>query len=92
MIRVIIEIIPRGDERRKVSHAGAEIVCMDRGGGTKFRDYAVSIGENKNPCVPRRDWTARGHVFGVPTDVSIWKLIEKVATFAVKEAEKSDNR
>lgn len=89
MIRIVIEIIPHGNERRKVSHAGAEIVCMDGGTGT-LRDYAVSIGENKNPCVPRRDWTARGHVLAVPTDVSIWKLVEAVSRFACEEAEKSD--
>ena len=90
MIRITIEIVPDGDERRKVSHAGAEIVCMPGGRGA-FRDYAVSVSENKNPCVPRRDWTARGHFFRVPTDVSIWKLVEAVSRFACAEAEKSDN-
>lgn len=91
MIRVIIEIVPRGDERRKVSHAGAEIVCMPGGDGA-FGDYAVSVGENQNPCVPRLDWTARGHVMRHDRRTSVWALIEKVAALAVKEAEKSDNR
>ena len=90
MIRVIIEIVPGGNERRKTSHAGAEIVCID--GDGFFGDYAVSVGENSNPCVPRLDWTARGHVMRVDRRQSVWALIEKVAHFAVEEAEKSDNR
>jgi hypothetical protein len=90
MLRVIIEIVPRGDERRKTTHAGAEIVCMDANGF--FGDYAVSVGENKNPCVPRLDWQSRGHVMRHDRRTTVWALIEKVAAFAVAEAEKSDNR
>lgn len=91
MIRVIIEIVPGGNEKRKTSHAGAEIVCMPGSDGM-FGDYAVSVGENHNPCAGRLDWTTRGHLFHQPKNVSVWKLIEAVARFAGDEAEKSDNR
>lgn len=83
MIQVIVRIVPGGNEKRAFEQAGAEVTCIGPG------DYAVSVGESQNPCVPAADWSSRGHVLGHDRRQSVWRLVERVAKFAGDEAEKA---
>lgn len=91
MIRIHIEIVPGGDEKRRFTQAVAEI-HREPGGGI-VADYAVSAGESQNPHAEpggRLDWAARGHILGHDRRQSVWALAAKVAAWAAAEALKAE--
>ena len=87
MIQIVVRVVPNGDHKRAFEQAVAEVVAMEE--STDRRHYAVSVGEAQNSCVPSQDWSVRGHIMSHERRRSVWSLVEKVAWFAVAEAEKA---
>jgi hypothetical protein len=86
VIQIIVKIVPGGDQAKAFEQAVAEISHV---AGDTIADYAVSVGESQNPVSGTLDWSAKGHVLAHDRRASVWALVEKVARFAVAEADKA---
>ena len=90
MIRITVEIIPRGDESRARRVATAEIANLsDRG---TICAYRIAASEEPNPVTgdPAQAWT--GAVEQHDRRASVWSLIAKVATWAAEQAASKASR
>ena len=77
MIRVTIELVPGGDESRKVRIAGADIANITA--LAKLSDYDASMFEDASPITGKPAIVYRHQLSGHNREQSVWALIEKVA-------------
>lgn len=84
MLRITVEIVPRGDESRARRVARAEIANLsDRG---TICTYRINASEEPNLITgaPAQAWT--GAIEQHDRRASVWSLIAKVATWAAEQA------
>jgi hypothetical protein len=86
MLRIIVELVPGGVESRKRELARADlgnITALD-----PVSDYQIRAREGDNPVAGAKAWESRGLITGHDREVSVWRLVEKAAHWAVGEAGK----
>jgi len=88
MLRVRIELVPFGNERRVREIARAVIANVTPDSFSPRWDYSVHVQEGDNPPARTKAWEVRGEILGHDRRSSVWTLCEKAAHFAVLEAPK----
>jgi hypothetical protein len=88
MLRVTIEIWPRGDKARAHTIATADVANVSD--LSYVSDYALSATEQYNPVADTPAWSQCGHVLQHDRRASVWALVAKVATWAAEQATKKD--
>lgn len=84
MLRIIVEIVPGGDESRKRETARAHIANISN--LASLSDYAVWMRENGNPVAGAPAWEAYGKILQHDRRQTVWALVERAATVAAAGA------
>jgi hypothetical protein len=88
MLRITVELIPRGDESKARELARAKVVNIDAMERMMHSDYSVSVSEGDNKYAGTKAWSRKGTLFEQPKRASVWALVAAVSRFAVEESGK----
>jgi hypothetical protein len=86
MLRIIVEPVPGGDDRRRREIARAHIGNVSD--LADLSDYAVWAREGENPIANSPAWEGRGSIEGRDRRQTVWRLIERAAAVAAAAARK----
>jgi hypothetical protein len=84
MLRVIVELVPGGDESRKRELARADIGNISH--LAPVSDYVVRASENMNGLAGRPAWAKTGLVTKHNRNQTVWALVARAADWAAHEA------
>jgi hypothetical protein len=91
MIRVIVQLVPGGDERRTRELGRAELRKLSPPGTSIFSSYSIGASEGPNPLAGTDPWEFRGTIENHDRRESVWKLVERAAAWAARQAEARGN-
>lgn len=87
MIRIIVQLVPRGEEARTLELGRAELGNLSPPGPHIFSSYSISVSETGNPFSGSEPWECRGSIENHDRRESVWKLVEHASAWAVRQAE-----
>ncbi len=80
MLRILVELVPGGNEARKREIARAtlaNISALD-----DVSDYRIDAWEHANPIAGTDAWDADGVIYGHDRRQSVWRLVARAAVWA----------
>jgi len=86
MLRIIVELVPNGDESRVRELARAQLSNITA--LAPVSDYGIFACEGRNDVAGTIGWDSRGMIAGHDRMQSVWVLVAKAALWAASEAEK----
>lgn len=92
MIRVLVQMVPGGDERRTRELGRAELGNLSAAGPSIFSSYSIVAHEGSNPLAGTGPWECRGTIENHDRRESVWKLVERAAAWAARQVEARGNR
>jgi hypothetical protein len=89
VIRVLVQMVPGCDERRTRELGRAELGNLSAAGPSIF--YWIAACEGSNPLAGTGPWECRGTIENHDRRESVWKLVERAAAWAARQAEARGN-
>lgn len=87
MIRVVVELVPAGDESRTRELAQADLIEASEAAARIFAEYSIAARESENRLAGSPPWDSKGILRPYDRRESIWKLVELAAAWAAGQAE-----
>jgi hypothetical protein len=84
MLRVDVTLLPGGDESRAKLLARAELANVSHLKG--ISDYQICAVEGSNGLTGAETWIASGTIRRHRRRQTVWKLVERAAAWAVRQA------
>jgi hypothetical protein len=91
VIRVLVQLVPGGDERRTRELGRAELGNLSAAGPSIFSSYSIAAHECSNPLAGTGPWECRGKIENHDRRESVWTLVERAAAWAARQAEVRGN-
>ena len=85
MLRIIVELVPGGYEPARRELARAELGNISNLAAVS--DYTIRAGEGPNPLAGAPPWQRRGMILGHSREQSVWRLVERAASWCGNEAD-----
>jgi hypothetical protein len=85
MLRILVQLVPGGDEGRLRELARAELANIS--GLARVSDYAISASEGTNRLATTPAWSRRGLIARHDRRQSVWRLVARAAEWAATQAE-----
>ena len=85
MLRILVQLVPGGDEELLRELARAELGNISN--LARMSDYAVVANESENRLAAMPAWSRRGLITRHDRRQSVWKLVERAAEWAGRQAE-----
>lgn len=88
MIRIVVTLVPKGNEAEARELARAELGNLSRlGPPYTHSDYSIWANEGENPLAQTGPWESRGMIGGHDRRGSVWALVASAAAWAVGQAD-----
>ncbi|MDB5582680.1 MAG: hypothetical protein JWR80_7856 [Bradyrhizobium sp.] len=85
MLRILVQLVPGGDEDLVREVARAELANISD--LARISDYAIIATEGVNRLAALPAWSKRGLITKHDRRQSVWKLVERAAEWAARQAE-----
>jgi hypothetical protein len=85
MLRILVQLVPGGDEDLLRELARAELANISN--LARVSDYAIFASESTNRLAASPAWSRRGLIARHDRRQSAWKLVERAAEWAGRQAE-----
>jgi hypothetical protein len=85
MLRILVQLVPGGDEELLREIARAELANISE--LARISNYAIVANEGVNRLAAMPAWSRRGLIVGHDRRQSAWKLVERAAGWAARQAE-----
>lgn len=88
MIRIVVTLVPKGNEAGTRELARAELGNLaGLGAPYTHSDYSIWANEGENPLALTRPWESRGMIGGHDRRQSVWALVASAAAWAGEQAD-----
>jgi hypothetical protein len=79
MLRIVVELVPGGNEpqKREIARATLSNITL-----SDVSDYLIDVRERANPVAGTDAWNARGTIHGHDRRQSVWRLVARAAVWA----------
>ena len=91
MIRIIVQLVPGGDERRARELGRAELGNLSLPGPGIISSFSIAASEGSNPLAGTGPWECRGTIENHDRRESVWKIVERAAAWSSRQAEALGN-